>query len=57
MQRIASHPDGESYLGFIVTRAMSSADVETALRIAHRQLHFDIRPEYPAMEAPAAEKA
>jgi hypothetical protein len=36
---------------------MSSADVETALRIAHRQLHFDIRPEYPAMEAPVAEKA
>jgi hypothetical protein len=27
-----------------------------ALRIAHRRLHFDIRPEYPATAAPAAER-
>jgi biotin carboxylase len=55
-QIIAPPPDGASYLGFIFARAASPADAETALRIAHRRLHFDIRPEYPAMEAPAAER-
>jgi biotin carboxylase len=53
-QIIAPPPEGASYLGFIFARAASPADAETALRIAHRRLHFDIRPEYPAMEAPAA---
>ena len=53
---IAPPPDGASYLGFIFARAASPADAEMALRIAHRQLHFDIRPEYPATVAPAAEK-
>ena len=55
-QIIAPPPDGASYLGFIFSRAASPADAETALRIAHRRLHFDIRPEYPAVEAPAAER-
>jgi biotin carboxylase len=55
-QIIAPPPDGASYLGFIFARAESPADAETALRIAHRRLHFDIRPEYPAMEAPASER-
>ena len=55
-QIIAPPPDGASYLGFIFARVASPADAETALRIAHRRLHFDIRPEYPAMEAPAAER-
>jgi biotin carboxylase len=55
-QIIAPPPDGASYLGFIFARAASPADAETALRIAHRRLYFDIRPEYPAMEAPAAER-
>ncbi|MGH8728676.1 MAG: hypothetical protein ACREV9_11090 [Burkholderiales bacterium] len=55
-QIIAPPPDGASYLGFIFARAASPADAEAALRIAHRRLHFDIRPEYPAMEAPAAER-
>ena len=53
---IAPPPDGASYLGFIFARAASPADAEMALRIAHRQLHFDVRPEYPATVAPAAEK-
>ncbi len=53
-QIIAPPPDGASYLGFIFARAASPAEAEAALRIAHRRLHFDIRPEYPAMEAPAA---
>ena len=55
-QIIAPPPDGASYLGFIFARAASPADAETALRIAHRRLHFDIRAEYPAVVAPAAER-
>jgi len=55
-QIIAPPPDGASYLGFIFARAASPADAETALRIAHCRPHFDIRPEYPAMAAPAAER-
>ncbi len=54
-QIIAPPPDGSSYLGFIFARAASPADAETALHIAHRRLHFDIRPEYSAMETHAAE--
>ena len=53
-QIIAPPPDGASYLGFIFARAASPAEAESALRIAHHRLHFDIRPEYPAMAAPAA---
>jgi DUF971 family protein len=53
-QIIAPPPDGASYLGFIFARAASPAEAENALRIAHRQLHFDIRPEYPATVAPGA---
>jgi len=55
-QIIAPPPDGASYLGFIFSRTASPADAETALRIAHRRLHFDIHPEYPATVAPAAER-
>jgi hypothetical protein len=52
-QIIAPPPDEASYLGFIFARAASPADAEGALRIAHRRLHFVIRPEYPAVEARA----
>jgi biotin carboxylase len=52
-QIIAPPPDVASYLGFIFSRAASPAQAENALRSAHRRLHFDIRPEYPAIEAPA----
>jgi len=52
---IAPPPDGASYLGFIFSRATRPADAEMALRTAHRLLHFDIRPEYPATVAPATE--
>jgi len=55
-QIIAPPPDGASYLGFIFSRAASPAEAENALRSAHRRLQFDIRPEYPAMQAPAAER-
>ena len=37
-------PEGESYLGFIFARAATPADVEAALRAAHRCLHFQIEP-------------
>jgi len=47
-QIVAPPPDGSSYLGFIYARAENAADAEAALRSAHRQLQFDIRPEYPA---------
>jgi biotin carboxylase len=55
-QIVAPPPDGASYLGFIFARAASAADAEMALRVAHCRLHFDIRPEYPATVAPAAER-
>ena len=55
-QIIAPPPDGSSYLGFIFSRAAKPADAEMALRTAHRLLHFDIRPEYPATVAPTAEQ-
>jgi hypothetical protein len=54
-QIIAPPPDGASYLGFIFARGASPADAEMALRIAHRRLSFDIRPEYPATLTPATE--
>jgi biotin carboxylase len=50
-QIVAPPPDGASYLGFIFARALIPADAETALRIARRSLNFDIRPEYPAVDA------
>jgi hypothetical protein len=53
-QIIAPPPDGASYLGFLFARAASPAEAETALRVAHGLLHFDIRPEYPASAARAA---
>ncbi|MEK6244661.1 MAG: ATP-grasp domain-containing protein [Pseudomonadota bacterium] len=55
-QIVAPPPDGASYLGFIFARAANPADAEAALRLAHRRLRFDIRAEYPAIEAPAAER-
>ncbi|MFY9314015.1 MAG: ATP-grasp domain-containing protein [Burkholderiales bacterium] len=53
-QIVAPPPDGASYLGFIFSRAESPELAENALRSAHRQLRFDIRPEYPAARAPVA---
>lgn len=37
-------PEGASYLGFIFARADDPATAEAALRAAHEQLRFDIRP-------------
>lgn len=52
-QIIGPPPEGASYLGFIFARAVSPEDADAALRTAHRRLRFDIRPEYPAIQAPA----
>ena len=56
-QIIAPPPTAATYLGFIFARAASAVAVEAALRNAHHQLRFDIRPEYSAMELPAAERS
>ena len=42
-------PEGGSYLGFIFARADDPATVEAALRQAHAQLRFVIRPELPVL--------
>jgi biotin carboxylase len=55
-QIIAPPPDGASYLGFIFARAFDPAQAEMALRIAHRSLSFDIRPQYPVVVAHEAER-
>ncbi|HYG69012.1 MAG TPA: ATP-grasp domain-containing protein, partial [Anaeromyxobacteraceae bacterium] len=36
-------PEGDSYLGFLFARAETPAEVERALREAHRRLRIDIR--------------
>jgi biotin carboxylase len=38
-------PEGASYLGFIFARGDTSAEVEAAIRQAHKRLSFDIRRE------------
>jgi biotin carboxylase len=43
-------PEGASYLGFIFARGDTPAEVEQALRVAHKQLHFDIRRELPVLK-------
>lgn len=42
---IIALPEGASYLGFIFARAETPAQVEQALREAHRKLQFDIQPQ------------
>jgi biotin carboxylase len=44
-------PEGASYLGFIFARAETVTQVEVALRTAHAQLHFKIRPDLPLFHA------
>ncbi|MCB9160538.1 MAG: ATP-grasp domain-containing protein [Caldilineaceae bacterium] len=39
-------PEGDAYLGFIFARGDAPSAVEDALRLAHRQLHFTILPEF-----------
>ncbi len=42
-------PEGASYLGFIFARGENPADVETAIRTAHKLLKFEIRREIPVL--------
>jgi biotin carboxylase len=44
-QRLLKLPEGASYLGFLFARADTPAEVETALRVAHSKLTFDIAKE------------
>ncbi len=44
---IAAWPEGSSYLGFLFARAAEPAEVENALREAHRKLHFTLTPRLP----------
>ena len=43
-------PEGGAYLGFIFARGETAAEAETALRLAHAELQFDLRPEIPIEE-------
>jgi biotin carboxylase len=45
--RLVPLPEGESYLGFIFARGQTAAEVEAALREAHRLLTFEIDLEIP----------
>jgi biotin carboxylase len=44
---IAAWPEGSSYLGFIFARSSSPAEVESALRLAHSHLRFEIVQRLP----------
>jgi predicted ATP-grasp superfamily ATP-dependent carboligase len=44
---IAAWPEGSSYLGFIFARGASPAEVESAVRLAHSHLKFEIVPRLP----------
>jgi len=47
--RLVQLPEGTSYLGFIFARGSMPAEVEEAIRQAHRCLHFDIKREIPVL--------
>jgi biotin carboxylase len=44
---IAAWPEGASYLGFLFAHGKTPAEVEAALRQAHRQLKFEIAEQLP----------
>ncbi len=52
---VAAWPEGSSYLGFIFSRGEAAAEVEKALREAHRRLNFRLSPRLP-VEHPATGK-
>lgn len=49
-QPLVPLPEGESYLGFIFARSNHPAEVETALRLAHQQLHFEVETMLPMLQ-------
>jgi len=42
-------PEGDSYLGFLFAKGETPAQVEEALREAHRRLEVDVRAALPAL--------
>jgi hypothetical protein len=44
-------PEGASYLGFVFARGGRAAEVEQALRTAHRRLSFTIDREMPVLQS------
>jgi len=42
-------PEGDSYLGFLFAKGETPAEVEAALREAHRRLSFEIRQPLPTV--------
>ena len=52
---IAAWPEGASYLGFLFARGNTPAEVERAIREAHRKLRFSITPRLP-VEHPATHR-
>ncbi len=44
---LSAWPEGSSYLGFIFARGKTPAEVETALRLAHGMLKFEIADRLP----------
>ena len=52
---IAAWPEGSSYLGFLFARGNTSAEVEQAIREAHKKLEFKITARLP-IEHPATRK-
>jgi len=53
-ERLVPLPEGTRYLGFLIARGGTPAEVETALREAHRRLEFTIGEDLPAGLAEAA---
>jgi len=49
VHKIVPLPEGASYLGFIFARANTPAEVEQALRSAHRKLQFEILGALPVL--------
>jgi len=45
-------PEGASYLGFIFARGETPAEVEDAIRTAHKLLKFEIRREILVLQTP-----
>ncbi len=43
-------PEGASYLGFIFARGETPAEVEDAIRMAHKLLKFEVRREIPVLK-------
>lgn len=48
-QHLMPLPEGGCYLGFIFARGRSPGNVENALRMAHRQLRFEMAPTLPVV--------